>query len=89
MRGRVGFVPASIVDAFVALGATHVLQDFDDCDRPTTITYFLHADGTEIGHYARIAQVGVLFPTRRTWSDWSKEQCLIVPIAEWPKHGEI
>jgi hypothetical protein len=40
MRDRIGPVPASIVDAFIALGATHVLQDFDDCDRPTTITYF-------------------------------------------------
>jgi hypothetical protein len=86
-----GFVPLPIIDAFAKLGAVSMLQDYTRRqdwmtrvwrDEPTTLTYFMNADGNEVGCYDRINQVGVINVHPRVWSDEFKTGCGIVPIRQ-------
>lgn len=90
----IGFVPQPIIDAFAKLGAVSMLQDYTsrlvlfslaDRREPTTFTYFLNADGNEVGHYSRINHVGVINIEPRVWFDEFKDGCGIVTINQEEK----
>ncbi len=92
MNNTIGFIPANIVAAFAKLGAASILQDYvkraalfsltEYRSSPTTFTFFMDANGEEIGSYDRINQVGIINVRPRKWHDSFKEGCTIIPIPE-------